>query len=47
MWSDPDENLKNKNQCKIFDLVIVTSNKSYIFSSHSIDLNVLQISTDS
>ena len=27
MWSDPVENLKNENQCKIFNLVIVTSNK--------------------
>ena len=50
MWLDPDENLKNKNQCKIFNLVIVTSISyiySHIFSSHSIDLNVLQISTES
>ena len=27
--SNPDENLKNKNQCKLFKSVIVTSNKLY------------------
>ena len=32
--SDPDGNLKNKNQSKIYDLVTVTSNKLYFQSFH-------------
>ena len=45
MWSDPDENWKNKNQYEIFSLVIVTSNKIYIYNFAK-DLNVLKISTE-
>ena len=32
--SDPDENLKNKSHCKIFNLVTATSNKLYFQSLH-------------
>ena len=32
--SDPDENLENKNQCKNFNLVVVTSNKVYFHRIH-------------
>ena len=45
LWSNFDENLKNKNRCQILNLVIVTS-KSYIFIASMKDLNVLQISTE-
>ena len=34
LWSDPDENLENKNWCEILNLVIVTSNKLYFYSLH-------------
>ena len=42
--SDPDKNLNNKNQCRILNLVIVTSNKLYFHSFH--ETNVQQISTE-
>ena len=45
LWSNFDENFKNKNRCQILNLVIVTS-KSYIFIASMKDLNVLQISTE-
>ena len=32
LWSDPDENLKNKNWCQILNICIVTSNKLYFCS---------------
>ena len=34
LLSDPNENLKNKNQLKTFKLVIVTSNKLYFHNHH-------------
>ena len=34
LWPDPDENLKNKYQEKILNILIVTSNKLYFRSLH-------------